>query len=171
MNDDGDMDDIYGGLIVNPSPLTLNYRDLSSNTLAPSQTLLGDGITDYTVGSLLAINADPTNNDLASLYYFPGETVTLTPQAINGYITPASQTITLGVGQNQNTLSFVYAPIGSGGGDSSTNGSGQDSTAGTLADTGTNLWVLLGVAGLMIAAGLVVLRARVWGVRSPVSKI
>ncbi len=146
-NEDDDASDIIGALIVNTSSVIVNYRDTAGNTLAPSKILLGNDIElTYKVSSLLAINPSPTNDDLASLYYSPGETLTLEPVTIDGYSTPVSRTVTLAAGRT--TINFVYTQAGADG--------------YSLADTGANLQVLLAGAVVMLGAGgIVVFRGRV----------
>ncbi len=152
---DEQLDRYYGGLVVNPSPLTIYYEDKDGNTLAPPVTMYGEGIYDLRISSVFAVNPDATPTDIHTLLYFAGQTVTFTPPAIAGYEAPASQTITLTAGANQSVLNFVYV--------SNTNSITEEQGGGveTLADTGANSWKLLTIAFLMVIPGLLVLRTRV----------
>lgn len=110
---DGDerLDDLLeGGSIANPSPLTIRYKDKKGKVLSSEQTILGEGITDYRLSSLLAINPYPSDNDLTSLYYFPGHVATFSPPNIAGYITPPAQEHVFTAGKN--VITFVYQSEG-----------------------------------------------------------
>ena len=111
----------YGGHIVNPSQLTLNYKTTSGTTLKPSQTYTGtlDGeyLTDYLAANGPEAPAidNPESEQAAidqalSAYYRLGDTVTITPPAIPGFVTPAAKTFTL---SDPDTVgNFVYQPVG-----------------------------------------------------------
>lgn len=84
--------------IVNPAAITVKYVDSHGNTLSPELYQTGATLTDYTV------TANPTAD--FSLYYRSGQSLSYAASAIEGYQTPAAQSISLLPGAN--TVTFVY---------------------------------------------------------------
>jgi len=101
INADGDQTDIISGQLINPSRVTANYKDTNGNTIAPSTTATGTGLSSY-----LAVD-NPTNN--LSLYYKAGNSYTVpTAPTIAGYTiqTTPSNIASLSAGDNQ--INYVY---------------------------------------------------------------
>ena len=104
---------IDGGHLLNPSTLTTHYRTSSGTELAPSSTTISSNptTTNYQLSQFIdrTDEANPTfiQDKLDSLYRL-NDNVTLTPPTIPGYITPASQTLTLSQPENEHT--FIYKP-------------------------------------------------------------
>lgn len=94
--------DLPGVYIVNPAEVSLRYIDSKGNNLAPMYYALSDSLTDYTVA------ANPTAD--FSLYYRAGDSISLTPPTIAGYVTPEAKTFVLGAGINN--LTYTYKPVG-----------------------------------------------------------
>lgn len=101
--------------------------------------------------------ADPYNptpaeqtaiDEALDAYYRMGDSVTIDPPAIDGYITPEPQTFVLGAADN--TFSYVYTrpSTGTGGGTASPTADDQ------LAQTGLSLWFIAGLAALAMTMGL-----------------
>ena len=82
-----------------------------------------------------------------SAYYRIGDSVTIDPPAISGYITLESQTFVLGAADN--TLSYVYSQPAS----SSSGGVSGGGGSGELAETGVSLLLYVGGAVSMIITG------------------
>lgn len=101
INNDGDQSDPVGGHIVNSAYVVITYKDANGNTLSPAVTFTGNGLHSYLV-------VDNPNTDFG-LYYRAGNQVTFSPLAIDGYVTPSSQTVTFVLGENQ--INFVYAAV------------------------------------------------------------
>lgn len=102
-NNDGDTLDSLGGYLIDPAQVYGNYYDDNNNKLAPSYYGVGDSISDYYV-------INNPSNDL-SLYYHAGQSVTIAPINISGYITPESYTQVLRQGLGLNVHNFLYSPI------------------------------------------------------------
>jgi len=78
INADGDQTDIISGQLINPSRVTATYKDTNGNTIAPSTTATGTGLSSY-----LAVD-NPTND--LGLYYRAGGSYTVpTAPTIAGY--------------------------------------------------------------------------------------
>lgn len=101
-NQDGDTLDCLGGYLVNPAQILVRYFDSNGNNLSPDNYKVGDNLNDYKVSS------NPTHD--LNLYYRYGQSVSLNPLSINGYITPKEHTIVLGLELEDNTYSFNYYP-------------------------------------------------------------
>lgn len=123
INGDDSWDDPvpYGGHLINPAQITINYQDSSGNTLRPSDTYTGEHNGSYIFnymykdGPTIPVPYDvyePTPvetqaiQDALNAYYRIGQTQTFTAPAIAGYTTPANATITFSQVTNEHT--FVY---------------------------------------------------------------
>ena len=166
----------FSAYLINPSPLTLNYVDNSSNNLQPSATLAGmhgaTPISDYSVKDFI----DNYGSDF-SVYYRAGQTVTVPPLTINGYTTPSAQAITLGATGSAVNYIYTKAAEASGntdstdttnsGSSSNSNNSGNSSNSNipTAPNTGKQriagtILLSVGLFGSLVtgAAGVVVYR-------------
>ncbi|MCB9819929.1 leucine-rich repeat protein [Candidatus Nomurabacteria bacterium] len=96
-------DDInYGGHLINPAQVTVNYADTAGKELAPSVTMTGVGLSSYKV-------SENDTNDL-SRYFRIGATQQFTAPQISGYsiITPTSP-YTYTLANAINTVNFTYS--------------------------------------------------------------
>jgi hypothetical protein len=101
MNSDGDMNDSFGGQLINPSRVTANYKDTNGNTIAPSTTATGTGLSSY-----LAVD-NPTNN--LSLYYKAGNSYTIPPApSITGYTIQTSPSNIASLTAGNNSIDYIY---------------------------------------------------------------
>ena len=126
INADGDQTDILGGHLINPAHITATYKDNNGNTIAPSTTATGTGLSTY-----LAVD-NPTNN--LSLYYKAGNSYTVpTAPTIAGYTitTTPSNIASLSAGENQ--INYVYTA------NSNNNGDGNPNTANLTTPTSPTL--------------------------------
>ena len=105
LNADGDQTDVVSGTLINASSVNITYKDSNGSDLAPLTTKVSDTLPSY-----LAID-NPTNDP--NLYYHMGNSLTITPPDISGYITPSSQTIASMIG-GENNINFVYQQDGGG---------------------------------------------------------
>ena len=84
-----------------------------------------------------------------------GDTVTIDPPAIPGYLTPESQTFVLGAADN--TISYVYTQPAS----SSSGGASGGGDSGELAETGVSMVLyVVGALGMSIAGAAALLHRR-----------
>ncbi|MDJ1372744.1 leucine-rich repeat domain-containing protein [Gulosibacter molinativorax] len=97
---------IVGGYLINPAAVSIEYRDINGNTIQQGRKTTGDGLYDYSLQSLFAAHPDATDEDLASIYYRIGQTVTLDAPAIPGFVTPVAFAMTLN--DETNTHTFIY---------------------------------------------------------------
>ena len=95
-----------GGYLVNPTSVTVEYKDKNGKTIAPSVTQVGPGLSDYSYKALFDKNPNPTSADLQGMYYQAGKPMKITPPAVDGYTTPAAWSGTLTA--SNGTISFVY---------------------------------------------------------------
>jgi len=96
-------DDInYGGHLINPAQVTVNYADTAGKELAPSVTMTGVGLSSYKL-------SENDTNDL-SRYFRIGATQQFTAPQISGYsiITPTSP-YTYTLANAINTVNFTYS--------------------------------------------------------------
>ncbi len=111
-NEDG-IDNSIGGYIVNASDITVNYRSSNGDAIKPSQTYTGNHggeyLKDYIVSNGPIIDSVADEPLVNASYYRIGDTVTITPPSIPGYLTPAAKTFTLSGATNQGT--FTYQKI------------------------------------------------------------
>lgn len=98
-NGDGTPDLIGGGAVINPAQVTVRYVDSQGNAVHPAQTTVGPTLSDY----LMMSNQDGIQ---AGEYYVGGQSLTVTPVAVSGYVTPSAQSPRLVPGAN--TVTFVY---------------------------------------------------------------
>ncbi len=104
-NEDGNQFNSFGGHIINPASLTLNYLDTNNNPVASPLTVTGvlagtTNISDYLVKNVpvpAIVDTDyPTPAEQSALaaafsaYYRLGQTVPYTAPAIAGYLAPAN---------------------------------------------------------------------------------
>lgn len=168
---DDDWQDIAskGGHIVNPARLELKYLNISNQNLTQTLQIVGMAedsslLTNYLQvdGPTIPMPIDVWNitpaeqaaiDEALSAYYRIGDSVTITPPAISGYITPPTQTFVLGAADNE--FSYIYAApedeeSGTGAG---TDGS-ESSTDGELANTGMSIHTIIMLAGTLIATAI-----------------
>lgn len=132
---------ITSGYILNPSSLFIEFKDGDGNTLVPSQYYTGyNPSTDtYTTDYAIANSIDATDPDNPivdfSIYYAEGDTYTITPPAVSGFVTPQPVVFTMG-DPGINNYSFVYAAIGDDGDNDSNNNGGQDDGTPGVPNTG-----------------------------------
>lgn len=171
-NEDGE-DDSFGGHLINPASAELSYKNASGTQLQSPLTSVGqlpsgERITTYYAdqGPRLFNTYNPTPEEVESTrqaltaYYRIGDTVTIAPPAIDGYVTPPTQTFVLGVSTNEHTFTYltqaeVDNPDGQGNGTTPT-GDGDDADTGSngqLADTGTDTVALLIISIVGIIVG------------------
>lgn len=139
-------------MLINPSQVTLRYVDQNGNELQPSDTYVGDNLTDYKAMS----NPSMSPLTFADAYYQPGMTRTFAAPDITGYITPAEQSSTFSVGSN--TVTFVYHVLGAATTEPSTPAPVVGAAAGSaggnsaLANTGTAIGWIVSIALALVAA-------------------
>lgn len=102
--DSDSTDDIAGGYLINPAQISLNYEDGKGDAISSQIFALGE-LADNTPLITYRVSDNPTE-DLES-YYFIGDQFTFSAPVIDGYSTPADQTVTLHSGLN--TVNFIYA--------------------------------------------------------------
>jgi LPXTG-motif cell wall-anchored protein len=101
LNADGDQTDIISGHLINPSRVTANYKDTNGNTIAPSTTATGTGLSSY-----LAVD-NPTNN--LSLYYRAGDSYTVPPApTITGYTIQTTPSNIASLTAGNNSIDYIY---------------------------------------------------------------
>lgn len=154
---------VLGGYLINPASVSLNYTDTSNQQLLQSVTLTGSTpdnqpIKDHVIGTS-GINvpypanpASPTPEELAAIttalsaYYRLGQSFTLAPPVIKGYVAPPTQSVLLSAASTVHPV--VYTPV---------------MLSGTpLASTGMAVWMVVaaGLGSLLVSAGLVWVAAR-----------
>ena len=152
-------DDIhYGGHIVNPSQLTIDYKSSTAATISDRRNYtgkLGDShLTNYLVtnGPYIPPSEDPflvtpeeqqVIVDALSAYYRIGDEVTIDPIDIAGYSTPSAQSFLLANADNEGI--YVYTANSNSSGDDADS---PDDQVG-LADTGFN-GTLVAIIGLVV---------------------
>lgn len=136
---------VVGAWLKNPARYTVEYKNSKGETIAPSRTVINHdpAVANYRYEPFIDAS-DPLNPTVdGSSFYRIGESVTVSPQVISGYITPGSQTVTLG---EDTTVTFIYEPSGG--------------SATVLAETGSSIQYAALVASTLIGMGIVVLRFR-----------
>lgn len=136
---------VVGALLKNPARYTVEYKNAKGETIAPPRTVINhdQAVSNYRYEPFIDAS-DPLNPTVdGSSFYRIGESVTVSPQVISGYMTPGSQTVTLG---EETTVTFVYEPTGG--------------SAAVLAETGSSIQYAALVASTLIGTGIVVLRFR-----------
>lgn len=135
-----------GGYVVNPATYTVQYRSTDNTAIAPTLVSgTGSALSDYSIA------ANPTGD--FSQYYLGGDEIPLSAPDIDGYETPSAHTLTLNGGPNVYT--FVYASVSDGDSDNSNNESDNENS---LADTGVNQSIVVGVASMFGLLGLLITR-------------
>ncbi len=114
-NNNGRTEDSLGGHVIDAASATFRFTNTSGTELAPSVTRTGrisEGIfiSDYLVKNGPTI-ANPANPVELSVYQGVSSTVTFSPPAVSGYITPAPASLVLSANPLANTHTFVYSPI------------------------------------------------------------
>lgn len=165
---DNDYNDQFnaGGYLINPTSAELQFIDGSNNQLLDPVILTGQSIDsstyyyDYLVKNgptvPLPVNTyAPTAPELQAAqtalaqYYRAGSTLSYIGVPVNGVApTPASYSFVLGANAEDNERQFVYAA------NTSTPSSGQ------LSNTGTNVWMIVAIAGAVIVGSVRVLARR-----------
>ncbi|QQS27238.1 leucine-rich repeat protein [bacterium] len=126
MNSDGDMNDSIGGHLINPSRVTTNYKDTNGNTIAPSTTATGTGLSSY-----LAVD-NPTNN--LSLYYKAGNSYTVPPAPfIPGYTIQTTPSNIASLTAGNNSIDYIYTA----------NSNNEDNTLSTPLSNSTTSYLVL----------------------------
>jgi hypothetical protein len=125
-NADGDQTDIISGHLINPSRVTANYKDTNGNTIAPSTTATGTGLSSY-----LAVD-NPTNN--LSLYYKAGNSYTVPPApTITGYTIQTSPNNIASLTAGNNSIDYIYIA----------NSNNEDNTLSTPLSNNTTSYLVL----------------------------
>lgn len=111
-----DTDGVIGGHIVNPSQITISYKDTNNNSIKAPDIYVGPSLSDYKISSNPGANF--------GLYYHKGDTATLTAPDTISDLTRQSQSpysYLLAVGSNNHTFSYVSSTGSSGGGNNTNN--------------------------------------------------
>lgn len=161
----------FGGHLINPARLAVNYLSSDSGAIAPAFTTVGqraDGtpITSYLVkdaGTYPApVNSSsPTPAEQAAIdaywaqYYRVGQSVSLTLPDVEGYVTPtpAQRTFTLGAANTTENITYLASAEGAGDSQSPTTAAAGDS----LAETGVNAVAMIASALAILTVGIAVL--------------
>ena len=161
----------YGGHLINPARLVVNYLSSDSGTIAPAFTTVGqraDGtpITSYLVKDAGTYpnpvdDSSPTPAEQAAIdaywaqYYRVGQSVSLTLPDVAGYVTPTPAQRTFNLGAANTTENITYLASAEGAGDSQ---SPATPVAGdSLAETGVNAAAMIASALAMLTVGIAVL--------------
>lgn len=103
--------------ILNPTPLMVTYRDIKTNNLLATKRFTGqlaDGtyLTDYKIHAIAELPYDPDTG--LDVYFRAGQTITMTPPAIDGWQTPEPFTITTvqAMSLQDNHIPFIYRTAG-----------------------------------------------------------
>ena len=172
----------YGGHLINPARLAVNYLSSDSGTIAPAFTAVGqraDGtpITSYLVKDAGTYpspvnSSSPTPAEQAAIdaywaqYYRVGQSVSLTLPDVAGYITPtpAQRAFTLGAANTTESITYLASAEGAGDSQSPTTPVAGDSQSPTtpvagdsLAETGVNAAALTASALAILTVGIAVL--------------
>lgn len=159
--------ELWGGQLINPAQLTVQYKDTNGNTIAPAATEVGDGIADYKLKTLYDIYdivpGFATNADVLAHYYVDGASASKTAPIITGYTLTSSATQTMELDTGANTMTFVYKADS----DSSSDGAGSADDTETPAAPNTGLRTsivsnpVVTVSGLtLIGVVVIILRRR-----------
>jgi len=124
INADGDQTDTLGGYLINPAHITATYKDNDGNTIAPSTTATGTGLSTY-----LAVD-NPTND--LGLYYKAGNSFTVPPApSIAGYTIQTTPSNIASLTAGDNSKDYIYTANSNGG----NNGGGSSNTANLTTPT------------------------------------
>lgn len=111
-DNDGNTDEYvnFGGHLVNPASVTLNYTNANNTELQQSVTYVGQLLGSSTMLTNYVVSQGPdiTQQQDLTAYYRVGQTVTFTAPAIDGYFTPEPATRTFVLGAATNSYDFVY---------------------------------------------------------------
>ena len=173
----------YGGHLINPAPLTLNYVSSQDQTIHQQLTITGTKSDDsylanYLIkdGPTIPAAADPYNptpeeqaaiQQALAAYHRIGSSVTLTLPTIDGYITPEPRTRTfvLGAATNEERVTYLTSQeanqpsageneqSGSGLANSDADNMDASTDGGRLAATGASVYAVGCIAILVIVAG------------------
>lgn len=92
---------LSGGVIINPSQVTVNYHDTNSNPVDAPDYFVGPSLSDYKISS------NPSAN--FSLYYHADDTATLTaPDTISNYSRQSQSPYSLPLLAGPNSHTFIY---------------------------------------------------------------
>lgn len=165
-NGNGTQNDSFGGHLINPAGTALHYVDKDGNVLQSPVSYVGKTADDRLLDDYMAKTgpavpapADPyaptpaeTTAIRAALaaYWSLGASVSFTAPAIAGYTTPDPSTQTFSLTSIMTDHNFVYASPTT---DTGT-GTGNDDT---LADTGSNMPLIVTVLSLITGLGVFVL--------------
>lgn len=151
---------VYSGYLINPAKLEVRYLNNSGQPVSDELSVVGkvDGehINSYMVqdGPSIPLPTDPHNIQpseqnamdtvLRSAYLGVGDTVTITPPAVQGYITPPPRSFDLTSAIVEESIVYDVDPSGLQASDNNTK----------LTDTGTNMWLIAigGVSAILCAA-------------------
>lgn len=146
----------WGGQLINPAQLTVQYKDTNGNTIAPAATSVGDGLGDYKISTLYDLYGTYpalTNPDALTHYYLTGTSVSKTAPTINGYTLTSSATQSIALNTGSNTLTFVYKS------NSNDSGSTTDDDDETPAAPNTGLRTSIVSNPVVTVSGLVLIGA------------
>ena len=156
----------WGGQLINPAQLTVQYKDTNGNTIAPSVTEVGDGLADYKLKTLYDIYGSwptLTNADALTHYYLTGTTVSKTAPTVAGYTLSSLSAQTMSLNTGANTMTFTYKANSDSDNDGA--GSADDTETPAAPNTGLRTSIVsnpaITVSGLvLIGAVVIVLRRR-----------
>ncbi len=158
------VDDALGGHLINPASLSLNYVDQRDKSLQTSRQFTGEKspqiyLSNYYVsqGPVVPAPANPYNptpaeqaaiDEALAAYYRIGQTVTITPPAIAGYLTPPTQTYVLSATTTEADIVYTQPD------------EAAEQAIDELADTGVSVQLFTMLAASAFVAAGVVLRVR-----------
>lgn len=167
-NQDG-INNSWGGHIINPASIELRYNNSSAATLRTNMNFTGqlesdDYLHDYYVthGPDIPAPDDPLDITPAEQqaitqafndYYRLSEEVTITPPAIDGYVTPPTQTFVLGAATNQAEYTYLTPEEVA-----AQNTAESEQTQAELADTGAPVSLYVITVVVLLLGGAVLLR-------------
>lgn len=106
--DNNGFDDIVAGQILNPAIATINYKNQAGDTIRASDSVFSSSLTDQYARSLVALNPDVDDGNLASYYYAPGDTAAITIPAIAGYTASITDVNLVLEAGSDNQATIVY---------------------------------------------------------------
>ena len=147
------------GYLINPASVTITYRSKDGSDLTTQQTLIGSdpSLQTYQLANYLDLS-DPDNPvfdqaKLATLYRI-GDTITITPPEIDGYITPQPFTITLASGEMAHNVVYTSHEEQALLDKEAEQQNSPSDLLGKLASSGMNVW-LVAVSGVVLIGGAV----------------
>lgn len=138
----------FGGHLINPSNVTLDFVGQNGQALQDSQTFTSPNHSSYMVasGPVIPFPVDPFSPtpeesqailDALGVFYRIGDTFSYTAPIVDGVTpTPAQYSFVLGASDVNPTRQFVY---------------GVTINSGALSNTGTSVWMIVVIAGMLIA--------------------